>query len=89
MHLEKLTIELKRYGEHAGKYIAAVTVADNESTIIMQLSPEMSNIVLRECIGELCRATDDAAKEMKERLLAAQPAAITDTAQRVPTDEKA
>lgn len=76
MQLEKLTIEMKTYGDHKGKYIANVVVGERGSTIMMELPPDVSAVIVRDCIDHLCRATDAAAHEMKERLVASLPPAL-------------
>lgn len=76
MQLTRLNIQLKTYGPHQGQYIAEITTGDAKSSITMELSPTISSRVLALAMDELCAATDEAAKEMKQRLLDAVPAAL-------------
>lgn len=76
MHLKHLEIELYGYGPDKGKYIAKVRVGDDKSEIRMELSPEVSAVVLSNCITFLCEATDRASSEMKQKLMDCLPLSL-------------
>jgi hypothetical protein len=70
MKLRDLKIERQLYGKDEGQYISRVTVDDDDAMISLKLPPEITNTILKVCIGQLTSAVDSAANELRERLIA-------------------
>lgn len=68
MELENLTIDLKRYGPHQGRYLAKVKYCNNEGGIILNLSPELSEDLLRFTGKAIKKYSEDAAKELQDSI---------------------
>ena len=70
MKLRMLKIELETYGPNKGQYTSKVAVCDDSAEIALALPPDVTNKVLKVCIGQLTDAVDSAAKELRQRLIA-------------------
>lgn len=70
MKLRQLEIKRELYGKNVGEYTSSVVVDDDDATIMLKLTPEITNVILKVCIGQLTDAVDSAAKELRERLIA-------------------
>lgn len=67
-HLEKITIEKEAFGPNKGKYIANVHIRGEKERIMMEISPEVSAIVLQACLGEVSAAVEMAADSFRSKL---------------------
>ena len=70
MKLNNLEIKFNHWGENAGKYTATVSVNDVKGNrVSVVIAPEATQKFILLGIDEICRATEDAASELKKQLL--------------------
>ena len=62
--LDKLEIELQRWGDHKGRYIATVAYSGETGQVKLNLSPELSEDLMRFCGGSIKRFSESAALEL-------------------------
>lgn len=70
MKLLSLEIKREQWGPNKGQYTSKVVVDDDTSSIHLTLPPDITNRVLKVCIGQLTDAVDRAAQDLRERLVA-------------------
>ena len=66
--LDSISIERKKWGELEGKYIATVAISGEKERITMEISPEVSAVVLQACLGEVSAAVEMAADSFRSKL---------------------
>lgn len=69
MQLEKLSIELNKWGDEKGHYTAEVKIADERNTLSIQLDPSASDALLPLVIDKLCASAEKYASGLRDKLL--------------------
>lgn len=68
MELQSLSVELRGYGPHKGRYMASVKYKNNKGEITLHLSPELSEDLLRFTGKAIKKYSEDAAKELQDSI---------------------
>lgn len=68
LHLEYLRIRLLGFGPNKGKYVAKVKYEGESGCIEINLSPEITNELMRFCGGAIKRHSETAMLEIKEAI---------------------
>ena len=78
--IKKINIELETYGERKGQYTAKITVGTEMATIIMEVSPEFTDAVLKQCAGEIINEINRGTHELSMDLALSAGIEIDDSA---------